>query len=330
MLQRLVRSATRSRLNAGMLFVPDGISGGLSASTEEPPIEEPTDPLAALANASTVDPAGPFLSKLMESMVTPISNEGSASAVVPMVVTGPADLGAAIRHVTFERQSDQWLVDRTENIMNRILQGIDMPKEIVTGLQHVRYSNAVVIDEGMYKANLEPLALVFVDALTDVYLRPSLQAKGFAVEELGNIVVWYDPSEIVTRPNKEDEATQGTDRFLLSPAAWRREHGYAESDAPSEDDLAAMLLNKVSALPPDALTKLLQAALPKVLGDLELPSEVAAQAQEAQAKEAQAKQQMQPGDQTADGPNVVQFPQQDTAQPPADPQRAAIKTVGVK
>jgi hypothetical protein len=322
MLQHLVRSATRSRLNAGLLFVPDGIAGAQTKMTGEPVLEEPADPMAALAQQSTVDPAGPFMAQLMESMMTPISDEGSASAVVPMLATGPGELGAMIKHVTFARESDQWLVDRMDSIMNRILQGIDMPKEIVTGLQHVRYSNAVVIDEGMYKANIEPLALTFVDALTEVYLRPVLKAQGFSDEELDGVVVWYDPSEIVTRPNKEDEATQGTDRLLLSPAAWRREHGYPESDAPNEEDLSTMLLNKMTALPPEVITKLLQKAMPTVLADLVIADPKIGPNGPSDPNQAV--------EQNTD-PNVVKFPAQgQNSQPKADPQRTAIQQVGVK
>jgi hypothetical protein len=322
MLQRLVRSATRSRLNAGLLFVPDGIAAAGVKATAEPVLEEPGDPMEALAQQSTVDPAGPFMAQLMESMTTPISDEGSASAVVPMLATGPGELGAQIKHVTFARESDQWLVERIDGILNRILQGLDMPKEIVTGLQHVRYSNAVVIDEGLYKANIEPLALVYVDALTQVYLRPVLLGQGFTEAELDNIVVWYDPSEIVTRPNKEDEATQGTDRLLLSPAAWRREHGYPESDAPDEEDLALMLLNKMTALPPEVITKLLQQSMPTILKDLQITDTTVGPNGPSDPNQATGQ---------STNPNVVKFPAQSpNSQPKADPQRTAIQQVGVK
>lgn len=317
MLERLVRAAIRSRLNAGLLFVPDGIAGAGAKTTAEPVIEEPgEDPMETLAKQSTVDPSGPFMSQLMESMMTPVTDEGSASALVPMLATGPGELGAMIKHVTFERASDEWLVKRIEAALERVLQGIDIPKEIVTGLEGVKYSNAVVIDENLYKSNIEPLALAFVDALTEVYLRPVLKSPqyGYSDEDLKGLVVWYDPSEIVTRPNSANEANEGVDRLMLSPAAWRREHGYAESDAPDEDQLALMLIQKMSALPDTVMIKLLQQAMPKVLGDVELP---------------QVPQQLQPEQQESDDPNVVPFRGgQGNAKAPADPQATAVKQVG--
>ncbi|HEX6681564.1 MAG TPA: hypothetical protein VF062_02160 [Candidatus Limnocylindrales bacterium] len=308
MLQRLVRSATRSRLNAGLLFVPDGVASAVNPKkTAEPPIDEPDDPIAALRATSVDDPSGKFLADLMESMTRPINDETSASSVVPMLVVGPGDEGQKIRHITFERQSDAWLAERIEKVLDRILQGIDMPKEIVTGLQSVKYSNAVVIDDGMFKANVEPLALNFVDALTTVYLHPMLRAAGFSAEDIAQVVVWYDPTEIVTRPNSADEATEGWDRGTLSGATWRREHGYSENDAASEEERAALLLRNLSVIPEPILVELLRKAFPNVLGDVEIPER-------------------QP---PPTGQNVVQFPQNPAAQPAPDPQATAIKQVGV-
>lgn len=254
-LQRLVRSATRSRLNAGMLFMPDGIT------VADPTITKDED-----GEPAVMDPGGDFLAQLMDAMVTPVSDEGAASAVVPMVVTGPGDLGQQIVHKTFERSSDEWLVNRSERALERILQGLDIPKEVVTGLANVKYANAIVIDENLYRANIEPLCLMLADSLTAAYLRPVLRAEGFDEADLNRVTVWYDPSEIVTRPNASEEATQGYDRFLLSPGTWRREHGFSDSDAPSESELAFMLLTAKGSLPDDVTANLLQVALPEVLG----------------------------------------------------------------
>jgi len=264
MLQRLVRSATRSRLNAGLLFIPDGITASSATVTADPPDEPLGDD--GLPESAVADPGGTFLAELMDSMVTPISDEGSASAVVPMLTTGPGELGNQIVHKTFERSSDQWLVDRTERALERILQGLDVPKEIVSGLKDVKFANALVIDENLYKASIEPLALMLADALTTVFLRPLLRAMGHAEEALANVVCWYDPSDIVTKPNAADDASNGYDRFLLGPDAWRREHGFPETDAPSEEELAFMLLTQKGQLPEDVTASLLNVLLPEVLG----------------------------------------------------------------
>ena len=265
-LSRLVRSATRTRLNNGLLYLPDGLltprmqmaMQGLAEDGTPLPEEE----LEAMQN----DPGNQLVADILQAIVTSVSDEGDASAVAPIMVTGDGGLADQIKHITFERGSDEWLVNRTERALERILQGIDVPKEIVTGLANVKYSNALVIDENLYKANIEPLALVLVDALTTVFLRPMLRAKGYSEADLNRVVVWYDPSEIVTRPNQAADANDGYDRMLVGPSAWRREHGFGDDDAPSEAEMGMMLLTSGTPLPPDVQMALLQALLPKVLG----------------------------------------------------------------
>lgn len=605
LLSRLIRNASRSRLNAGMLFVPDGLSviGGTEA-VEEPAVDLMGNPTSETAVAD----GNAFLSDLMDSMVTPIEDESAPSAVVPMVVTGEGDLGNQIKHLTFERNSDEWLASRADRALERILQGIDMPKELVSGLANVKYaltedaeiltkrgwkkhsevvvgedvytlnhvsgvgewqpitdvtvhphdgpvyrmessthfsmstdthrwptvkvgkkvvpgterrwattgggftstdrvetaaacvntpsfvtysddfvrlvaaytsdghinnerawlsktyncrnsnavaeltnlaevldsaskvykhntmtpdgvdvvegvsirlgaamsealwavapgrekavrpefvatltaeqlelfldtmialgdgnfingdkalrrywqtepsrleavamagvlagytvrwlpspllphdgpvkraqpcwgitltkkrtrfsphaierhgnaewvhytgnvwcpttpnttwlarqngkvfftgnSNAMVINDNLYKTHVEPLALMFVDALTDIYLRPMLIARGTPPEDADRVCVWYDPSEIVTRPDQSTDADNGFDRYLLSGEAWRKMHGFSELDAPDEKELAIQLLLAKGNLPEDVTSSLLQVAFPKIM-----------------------------------------------------------------
>ena len=266
-LQRLVRSATRTRLNNGLLFLPDGLLTNRLAMALQG-MDESGNPLPPeVLEEMQNDPGNQLVADILQAIVTAVSDEGDASAVAPIMVTGEGGLGEQIKHITFERGSDEWLVNRTERALERILQGIDVPKEIVTGLANVKYSNALIIDENLYKANIEPLALVLSDALTEVFLRPMLRAKGYSEADLNRIVVWYDPSEIVTRPNQAQDSSDGFDRFVLGPGAWRREHGFSDDDAPSEAELGMMLLTKGSPLPPEVQMALLQAMMPKLLGE---------------------------------------------------------------
>ena len=261
--ERLLRTIIRSRLNAGILFIPDTITSNLNATqTGEPVIEEPGT-LDELRASAAVDPASAMLSDLIQVMSGPISDESNAAALVPMLLQGPADAGEKIKYILMSREIDEYLVKQAEIALDRVLNGIDIPKEIVTGLQQVKYSNAIVIDEGMYKSGIEPIALMLVDALTTVWLRPHLLANGVDPSIVRKLVVWYDPTDIVTRPNAAEDATDGFDRGLLSGAAWRREHGFSETDRPDEDELALALLSRSVSLP-EAVQL---AAARKLLGD---------------------------------------------------------------
>ena len=75
-------------------------------------------------------------------MTTPIADQDSAAAVVPLLIRGPAELGEKIKLFKFERSFDPALAERADRALDRIMQGIDVPKDVVTGLANVKYSNA--------------------------------------------------------------------------------------------------------------------------------------------------------------------------------------------
>ena len=249
LMSRMVRSTIRARLNAGILFVPDTMEVAAQSPSDDP--NDASDPAAD----------DTFSKEMYDSMVQPITDEASGSSVVPLLVRGPADQGDKIKHIEIRRSNDDGLINRAQVVLERVLQGLDVPKDIVTGLANVKYANAVVIDENLYKAHIEPLALMICDALTEIYLRPMLKENGVSEEDAAKIVVWYDPSEVVVRPDRGVDADNGYDRFLISADAWRRAHSFSDADAPTEDELARRLALEKVQIPEDATQTLLMQVL---------------------------------------------------------------------
>lgn len=245
LLNRAFRATARSRLNAGLLYIPDGIAAAGDVDSE--PVYDPD------TGTTTGDPEeaqDEIEDALLESMTTPITDESSAAAIVPIILRGPAEAAEAIKLIKFERSFDQNLAQRADRVLERILLGLDVPKDVVTGLAQVRYSNAIRIDENLYKAHIEPLVVLICDALTYIYLRPSLKAAGFDDEAVNKLVVWYDPSEIVTRPDRAEDANEGHDRHAISNDAWRKAHGFSSEDAPSKEEIVLrMMIEKGDLLP---------------------------------------------------------------------------------
>jgi hypothetical protein len=235
---RAARATARSRLNAGALLVPDTLAVSADQATEV--VADPDDPDApALFDVESEDDE--FEQELMDSMTTPIADEGSAASVVPLIIRGPAESLKEVRLVKFERTYDPQLAQRAERALERILQGIDLPKDIVTGLANIKYSNAVQIEESLYTAHVEPLVLMLCDAFRTVYLEPALREAGVSDEDIERIVIWYDPSAIMTAPDKSSAANTGHDKYALSDEAWRRANGFAETDAPEPEEIARRL-----------------------------------------------------------------------------------------
>ena len=261
LLNRTFRSTARSRLNAGALYLPDGLS---VASTPDP--NYPYDDADGLYTDPTPEEVeDEFEDQLIDAMTTPIKDEDSASAVVPLIIRGPAELGDKIKQFKFERSFDPALAARSDRVLERIMQGIDVPKDVVTGLANVKYSNALQIDESLYKAHIEPLMLLIADALTVVYLRPYLIANGFSEAEVERIVVWYDPSQVATRNDRAADADSGFDKMAISYETWRRAHGFAEAEAPSPTEVALRLLVDKGMITPELTEAMLGAVAPEVM-----------------------------------------------------------------
>lgn len=292
LLSRTTRATARSRLNAGLLFLPDGL---VAASSSDGDIDED----GTINADETLDD---FVEELMDAMVTPIRDETDSSAVVPFILTGNQDLGEKIRHIAFERSFDPMHVKMAEDRLDRILAGLDIPKDIAQGLSGVKYSNAILIEESLYKAHIEPLILMVVDALTTGYLRPLLLKMGHDPKLVSRAAIWYDPSAITAKPSKAEASTQGYEMGVISAEAWRRAHGFAMSDAPADleraqriaekqgmlsEPLTEMLLNTI--IPPDIMAKYRQQSLaqtdPESREALEQVLDPNAPAQEAPAAE---------------------------------------------
>jgi hypothetical protein len=261
LLNRTFRATARSRLNAGALYLPDGLS---VAATPDP--NYPYDEADGIyAEPTPEELADEFEDQLIDAMTTPIRDEDSASAVVPLIIRGPADLGDKIKQFKFERSFDPALAQRADRVLERILQGIDVPKDVVTGLANVKYSNAVQIDESLYKAHIEPLMLLIADAITVVYLRPYLLANGFDQTEVDRVVAWYDPSQVATRNDRAMDADSGFEKMAVSYDTWRRAHGFSDSDAPSPTEIALRMVMEKGMITPELTEAMLNAVAPEVM-----------------------------------------------------------------
>ena len=284
LLNKTFRATARSRLNSGMLYLPDGLSVAASSDPDafagaegeldnagEVPGEFPVAAFDAGEQADTDE----FEEALLEAMMEPIADEESASAVVPLLVRGPADLGEKIKYIQFERKFDPALQERAVVVLDRIMQGLDVPKEVVKGLSSLKFSTAQIVDIQLYQAHVEPLALLICDALTTVYLRPALRSLGLPEDEIRKHVVWYDPSDVTTRPNRAEDADKGYTEHLISGSAWRTAHNFTDDDAPTSTELAVRLLLEKANLTPELAESLLSVLAPEVMEAVRQASEAA-------------------------------------------------------
>lgn len=257
LLNKDARATIKSRLNAGILLLPDDLSNisqmdGVTIIEGEE-IEEDTDD------------SEDFEEELQAAMLTPISDEGSASAVVPLIIRGPAEALEKVRHFTTSRAFDAHHADRADKVLDRILAGLDLPKELVAGIADSKYANATVVEESLLKDHIEPLILQIVDSLSTVFLKPVLKTFGWSDADVANIVLWYDPSAITTKPSKSEAADRGYHSQTISAKAWRKANGFSETDAPSEIEIAQRMAVTRGMLSEPVTEALLRTLIPTLL-----------------------------------------------------------------
>lgn len=255
-MDRAASASAKSRMNAGLLFVPDGLSNIAQADEE-------------MTADGTVAPSADesFEEELIAGLVTPVEDISSAASIVPTVIRGPEELGDKIRHITFERRVDQHHELRSDRLLDRILSGLDVPKDVAAGMSNVKYANAIVIEEQLYKAHIEPLVLLICDCLTIGFLRPALRAQGWEEDVVNRAVVWYDPSAITAKPSRAEASITLYEKKIISAEAVLRANGFTPADAPTELERVQRLAEERAVLSDAMSETLMNTIIPKELQD---------------------------------------------------------------
>lgn len=218
-----VRSIVRSRIaESGILGIASELSFGSADPTQ-----------SANPTKATGDPLN---LEIYRHLTTPIKDRDSAASVVPIIIRGPADhLKDGIVHVSLDRPFDAQLETRTVRALRRLAQGLNVPIEVVLGMEDVNHWTAWQIEDSAFKAHIEPLAQAICGMLTAAFLRPVLAASG--VVDPRKIVLWYDESDLVVRPLSASDVHGSVDRAIMGPAAARRRLGLSDDDAPTQEEI---------------------------------------------------------------------------------------------
>jgi len=224
--QQVLAQAMRS-VSAGLFVVANELSFGP---------ENPTAP-----DEDGAAEGDPLNQALNDILVRPIDNPSDPSTVQPGVLRGPAEFIGPdmLRRISFyDSDMDTVLEAKIEARVQRIARGINLPVEVVMGLQQTTFANAATIDRKEFDNYLRPSADVTMDNLTFAFLTPQLVANpAVGPEWAERMFVWYDPSELISQPDKEKNAELAFDRYAISLASYRAAKGYGDDDAPDEVEM---------------------------------------------------------------------------------------------
>jgi hypothetical protein len=248
LLSKHIQASAQSRLaGAGLLAIP---AEAVFPDNQGPQSSQSVDP----DDEDTTPPQDNFVDSLVDAMTVPLTDRGSAAAVVPLVIKVPGDLVDKIKHISFSTPFDAQARELLDNAIRRLALGMDIPPEILTGTSAMNHWGAWQVAEEAITLHIEPLTETVVHALTIGFLRAALVAEGLDPE---GAVVWYDTSDLRTRPDKSDSAMQAYDRLELSGDALLRELGLSVEDAPDEEEKRErVILSVVTGAPSLAPTLL--------------------------------------------------------------------------
>jgi hypothetical protein len=237
-----------SRLaGAGILLVPSEMT-----FPAPPPIEG--------AEQRQANDAEDLMRVLAEAMQTSIQNREDASALVPIVIKAPAEAIAAIKHLTFWTELDEHAIALRNEAIRRLALGLDIPPEVLQGLSESNHWSAWAADESTIKAHAEPLLKLVTTALAQGYLRPLLSDE--TAGDVRAFSIGADTSEMRLRPNRSKEALELYDRGELNGVTLRRETGFDDEDAQTDEDRILFFLRKVAS--GSTTPELVEAALRKL------------------------------------------------------------------
>lgn len=204
-----------------------------------------------LANGTTAEDGdavstNKFAADLTAALLAPITNEGDAGAMAPVILVGRReDIDVAKdSHVRFDREDSALLIEKIKFSLSRMASSIDVPPEIINGMAEVNHWTAWQIDASTAKHYIEPGARLIADAITTSYLRPILLSLGHAPEDVARIRVWFSLGSLTENPNRRQDALDAADRGAISLQALRKALGFNEEDEPSPSEMLTMVAMK--------------------------------------------------------------------------------------
>lgn len=240
LLQLTKRQAAQidSRLTGNGLFM-------FPSETEFPSIpvrRNPGDPDTMVDSLSAGDAQG-LIDMIQDVASDAMQDQAGPEATLPIFATTPGEYLGRAKHYQFWSDLDAAMPTLRLELIRRIALGMDMPPEVLLGNAGSNHWNAWLSDENSVKIHAEPLLRVITSSLTTGWLRNAIEGE---VDDVTAFAIAADTSQMRMRPNRSKEAIELYEHGELSAIAMRRENGFDEADAPTEEERQRMLRFKVA------------------------------------------------------------------------------------
>lgn len=240
MLDRTDRGTLLSRImNSGIMILSDALTTGATDPTKD-------------GSGDMEDAKDPVIKLLVDVARQNVTQDGNAQSQLPVFLRAPHDqVNDSVAHVTFDRKIDDKLEEKMQAKLRRLAQGLDVPPEFIFGLGDANHWGAGQIEESDFRIHLQPFIEMLCAALTVGYFQPALEAVGLSDPQ--DYLVWYDPSAVIARPNRGNDARDAFKEGGISWKAFRNELGFDDSDAPTEEELMVRIALSKGSFDPEVV-----------------------------------------------------------------------------
>lgn len=198
----------------------------LSGILQIPPGTEVVIP-PELASAGIPQNEHGLMHVLAQIGVTNITNPGTASAVLPVLLQ-MAHPDQELKHLTLDTPLTG-VVNEFRNInLKRLAMSMDMAPEAMSGFSDVKYSNAEWIQDESVQTHIVRRVQSFASALTSFWVVPALGDEYLCA---------YDVSDLESDKDQTDSAIALYDRGEIDGAGLRRKSGMKDAQPPEGADL---------------------------------------------------------------------------------------------
>lgn len=185
--------------------------------------------------------------QLFEVITSNLEGKGTAAQVAPILWQMPlAELQAmsGVQPIRFDSPLSDQAIDLRKEQQQKLAIGMNVPVEIQLGGQEMNHWSIWWAGEEFIVKTMQPLFNRIVDALTTAYLSIALRKLG---KDPKRYTYWYDTAPLANSANKLADTLNlyNANPPLVSAETVRREGGFTEADAPSQDEINDRFIKEV-------------------------------------------------------------------------------------
>jgi hypothetical protein len=201
---------------AGILFIPSEIQDVKVVGKGSAPTED-------------------ILSWLMEALSRNVANVSDAKARLPILLRGKGESGEQIRHITIDREVFQTDIELRNDLIERILFGLDIQKQATKGTEQSSHWSSWMASDEEVRIAVQPDLDTMCWALTRLVLHRQLEEAEYPPDQTMRLRVAWDMSEAAARTNKQEDTRQARDMGLAKGDSVLRVSGLSVTDDKMDD-----------------------------------------------------------------------------------------------